>query len=190
MSLTVEQFLESRKRPTLPSLATSTVTDPRVTSFLKSQSTPRTNYVLRPQLDEDDEDEDSFIEKMLKSVFKAPLELGKDIASFTPDVKAARESERKLLNLAERVKARGLDRRQQQIVGKILDNNSSMDNIIEPKSKTQMFGDLLGTALFVAPVGTLFKGLRGAKLGVTALRGSLEGASFGFADSIAEGDDT
>lgn len=133
-----------------------------------------------------------FVEKegIFQSIFKAPIELGKDISRASTDFKEAKASEERLRSMVEAIKNSNLpDDRAKQLFANVIDDQFPLDNLDKPKTKTQIAGDLLGTALFVLPVGQIFQGLRGASIISQVGRGAVAGGAFGAAEAIGEGDD-
>jgi CRP-like cAMP-binding protein len=137
---------------------------------------------------------------LFREIFNSPIELGKDLAaSFSPEAKELDESLRGTMAAVEKLKSSDMSERQKQIVANIMSEIEPLADVFPAKSYSQLVGDVLGTALWVLPVGQLAAGVRTAeavaKLGTAArvaqigARGSLVGGAFGGAAALTEGED-
>src|SRR3990167_1573410 len=91
--------------------------------------------------------------------------------------------------MAESIKNSPLDTRAKQVAANILDQKFPLDNVFPTKDPSQYLGDIFGTALFVVPVGQVFKGLQGVSIASQVARGATVGGAFGLAESLSDGDD-
>ena len=111
------------------------------------------------------------VKEVGKQIFKAPIGLGKNIAELYPDVKYARTE-------VERLRAKG---------GEYVNIADKMEDLIgQYPTKSKVIGNAIGTAMWLAPA-PLAKTLKSAPLLRSFVSGGFFGASYGFADALAEG---
>ena len=111
------------------------------------------------------------VKEIGKQIFKAPIGLGENIAELFPDVKYARTE-------VERLRAKG---------GGYVNIADKMENLIgQYPTKSKVIGNAIGTALWLVPA-PLAKTLKSAPALQAFVRGGFYGASYGFADALAEG---
>jgi len=92
-------------------------------------------------------------------------------------------------DIYQRILSSKLDDRQKSVMVGILNDSFNTQLLPEPKTNKQLLGDLLGTLMFVAPVGVLGAGIRGAGLAATAGRGAVIGGAFGSTLGMSENED-
>ena len=173
--------------------------------FLQQKGVSTQQYKLpeMPQIKE--EPKLPFTERkgLVQTIFKPAIELGKDIAYFLEKEKTEKRQEDYRQYMTGKLKITNLPERTKQILANSLDEENPFKNVFEPKSTSQIIGDVLGTALFVLPVGQIGAGVRaisavkglamGGKLVKgfeIAGRGAAVGGAFGVAEALAEKEDT
>ena len=184
MAQTAEEFLQTKgvAKPTQPSVSGVNTANEFLSKIGKTPTgiTSPTNQKQVPFSER---------EGFLQTLFKSPIELGRDLARLTPEYKEAVASQERLRVMAESIKNSPLDTRAKQVAANILDQKFPLDNVFPTKDPSQYLGDILGTALFVVPVGQVFKGLQGVSIASQVARGATVGGAFGLAESLSDGDD-
>lgn len=120
---------------------------------------------------------------VVQAIFKAPLELGKDLFKLTDTARALKQTELRAKNLAEQIRNSDMDTRRKQMLANMLDDLPTYKDVSPPKSAKQIIGDVIGTALFLVPASF---GIKGATVGATLARGAATGAAFGGAEALSD----
>jgi hypothetical protein len=91
--------------------------------------------------------------------------------------------------MLDRIKNSNVDDRQKALMAGIINDSFDTNPLPPPKTPKQALGDILGTALFVVPVGEAIGILRGASIGATAIRGAVAGVAVGTTVGMSEDED-
>mgnify|MGYP001600830670 CR=1 FL=1 len=125
-------------------------------------------------------------EGLIQTILKPVINLGKDIAQFTPQYQEMAKSVQQSQNLiAEKLKSANIDDRTKQIIANINDNQEPFKELLNPRTPEQILGDVAGTALLVATPASLLRGI-GTGIAAQAARGAISGGLIGGAMGLSE----
>ena len=128
-------------------------------------------------------------EGILQTILEPAVNLGKDIAQFTPQFKEQKQAiEDSSKYIAETLKRTDISDRSKQIIANIADEVEPLKDIFAPRTPEQMIGDLAGTILLVATPASLLRGI-GTGLIAQATRGAVTFGAIGAAGGLSEGED-
>ncbi len=139
--------------------------------FQEVARNPLPNFAKAEPFPLENVEKDPWWKTTYKSVFSAPIGLGEDLAELFPEVQEAR------VQMAK-IRAKGGE------YVKIADDMEA--SLGQFPTNTEAIGNMLGTALWVAPV-PLFKGIKAMPALASIVRGGVYGAGFAGADAMAEG---
>ncbi len=134
------------------------------------------------------EPQKSFFERegLIQTILKPVINLGKDIAQFTPQYQEMQKGVQESQNLiAEKLKSADINDRTKQIIANINDNQEPFKEILNPRTPEQILGDVAGTALLVATPASLLRGI-GTGIAAQATRGAVTGGLIGGAMGLSE----